>query len=164
MKENSIKEDIKTMENIIKSYIEADKCGLSNNDFKCEIQALSNILSDYKRVLKENEELKNNTRKNEQNSLEFDVDGDWAELKKILNKSRKTNEYIMYKGEKWIKEKYCIPIQKVKYIIKELNIDIERNKRRKIQNNEDGSLQMEMIAYDPAIIKMRLLKLLESEK
>lgn len=63
MKENSIKEDIKTMENIIKSYIEADQCGLSNNDFKCEIQALSNILSDYKRVLKENEELKNKKEK-----------------------------------------------------------------------------------------------------
>lgn len=99
-----------------------------------------------------------------QDFLEFDVDGDWAELKKILNKSRKTNEYIMYNGEKWIKEKYCIPIQKVKDIIKKLNIDIERNKRRKIQHNEDGSLQMEMIAYDPAIIKMRLLKLLESEE
>ena len=38
-----------------------------------------------------------------QDFLEFDVDGDWAELKKILNKSRKTNEYIMYKGEKLIK-------------------------------------------------------------
>ncbi|CDA30571.1 unknown [Clostridium sp. CAG:492] len=99
-----------------------------------------------------------------QDFLEFDLDGDWAELKKILNKSRKTNEYIMYKGEKWIKEKYCIPIQKLKDIIKKLNIDIERNKRRKIQHNEDGSLQMEMIAYDPAIIKMRLLKLLESEE
>lgn len=99
-----------------------------------------------------------------QDFLEFDLDGDWAELKKILNKSKKINEYIMYKGEKWIKEKYCIPIQKVKDIIKELNIDIERNKRRKIQHNEDGRLQMEMIAYDPAIIKMRLLKLLESEE
>lgn len=99
-----------------------------------------------------------------QDFLEFDVDGDWAELKKILNKSRKTNEYIMYKGEKWIKEKYCIPIQKVKDIIKELNIDIERNKRRKIQHNEDGSLQMEMIVYNPEMIKMRLLKLLESEE
>lgn len=54
----NIEEDIKTMENIIKSYIEADECGLSNNDFKCEIQALSNILSDYKRVLKENELLR----------------------------------------------------------------------------------------------------------
>lgn len=122
------------------------------------------VLSNHKRILKENEELKNNTRKNEQNSLEFDVDGDWAELKRILNESRKTNEYITYKGEKWIKEKYCIPIKKVKDIIKKLNIDIERNKRREIQHNEDESLQMEMIAYDPAIIKMRLLKLLESEE
>lgn len=59
-----------------------------------------------------------------QDFLEFDLDGDWAELKKILNKSRKTNEYIMYKGEKWIKEKYCIPIQKLKEIIEELDIEI----------------------------------------
>lgn len=80
------------------------------------------VLSNHKRILKENEELKNNTRKNEQNSLEFDLDGDWAELKKILNKSRKTNEYIMYKGEKWIKEKYCIPIQKLKDIIDKISV------------------------------------------
>lgn len=38
-------------------------------------------LSDYKRVLKENEELKNNTRKNE-NELEFDIDCDWIALQK----------------------------------------------------------------------------------
>lgn len=85
-------------------------------------------------------------------------------MKKILNESRKTNEYITYKGEKWINEKYCILTQKLKEIIKELNIDIERNKRRKIQHNEDGSLQTEMITYDPEIIKMRLLKLSESEE
>lgn len=133
-------------------------------DFENKMANQARLQEENERLQKENEELKNNTRKNEQNSLEFDVDGDWAELKKILNKSRKTNEYIMYNGEKWIKEKYCIPIQKVKDIIKKLNIDIERNKRRKIQHNEDGSLQMEMIAYDPAIIKMRLLKLLESEE
>ncbi len=170
MKENSIEEDIKIIEKYLSHFKKVCSPEMLKKDeiikviqYK-EIQALQHILTDYKKILKENEELKNNTRKNEQNSLEFDVDGDWAVLKKILNKSRKTNEYIMYKGEKWIKEKYCIPIQKVKYIIKELNIDIERNKRRKIQNNEDGSLQMEMIAYDPAIIKMRLLKLLESEE
>ena len=65
MKENSIRnerssmeETIKTIEKMIKSYKEADKCGLSNNDFKNEIKALEHILSDYKRVLKENEELK----------------------------------------------------------------------------------------------------------
>jgi hypothetical protein len=136
---------------------------VKENSIEEDIKIIEKYLSHFKKVLKENEELKNNTRKNEQNSLEFDVDGDWAELKRILNESKKTNEYITYKGEKWIKEKYCIPIQKVKDIIKELNIDIERNKRREIQHNEDESLQMEMIAYDPAIIKMRLLKLLESE-
>ena len=151
MKENSIEEDIAITKKLITTKF--------NNDYSIDNKDKEAI----EQILKENEELKNNTRKNEQNSLEFDVDGDWAELKKILNKSRKTNEYIMYNGEKWIKEKYCIPIQKVKDIIKELNIDIERNKRREIQHNEDESLQMEMIEYDPAIIKMRLLKLLESE-
>lgn len=170
MEKNSIEEDIKIIEKYLSHFkkVCSPEMLKKNEIIKViqykEIQALQHILSNYKKVLKENEELKNNTRKNEQNSLEFDVDGDWAELKRILNESKKTNEYITYKGEKWIKEKYCIPIQKVKDIIKELNIDIERNKRREIQHNEDESLQMEMIAYDPAIIKMRLLKLLESEE
>ena len=160
MKENSIEEDIAIAKKMITTKF--------NNDYSIDNkdkEAIEHILTDYKRVLKENEELKNNTRKNkkELSSLEFDVDGDWAELKKILNKSRKTNEYIMYKGEKWIKGKYCIPIQKVKDIIKELNIDIERNKRREINNTKEGYLQMIMIAYDPEIIKMRLLKLLQEE-
>ena len=53
-----MEETIKTIEKMIKSYKEADKCGLSNNDFKNEIKALEHILQDYKRVLKENEELK----------------------------------------------------------------------------------------------------------
>lgn len=50
MKENSIEETIKTIEKMIKSYKEADKCGLSNNDFKNEINALEHILSEYKRL------------------------------------------------------------------------------------------------------------------
>ena len=58
MKENSIEETIKNIEKMIKGYKEADKCGLSNNDFKNEIKALEHILSDYKRVLKENELLR----------------------------------------------------------------------------------------------------------
>lgn len=119
MKENSIEEDIAITKKLITTKF--------NNDYSIDNkdkEAIEHILTDYKKILKENEELKNNTRKNEQNSLEFDVDGDWAELKKILNKSRKTNEYIMYNGEKWIKEKYCIPIQKLKEIIEELDIEI----------------------------------------
>lgn len=125
MKENSIKiieEKIKALDLHIQNYESAD-CKTSVYDvLQEERNALVDILQDYKRVLKENEELKNNTRKNEQNSLEFDVDGDWAELKRILNESRKTNEYITYKGEKWIKEKYCIPIQKLKDIIEKISL------------------------------------------
>ena len=76
------------------------------------------------KLQKENEELKNNTRKNE-NELGFDVDCDWIALQKILDESEKSNEYILYKNEKWIKEKYCIPVQKVKDKIEGLNSRIE---------------------------------------
>ena len=57
--ENSIEETIKIIEKMIKSYKEADECGLSNNDFKNEIKALEHILSEYKKVLKENEYMHN---------------------------------------------------------------------------------------------------------
>lgn len=74
----------------------------------------------YFKLQKENEELKNNIRKNE-NELEFDVNCDWIALQKMLDESEKSNEYISYKNEKWIKEKYCILIQKIKAKIEELN-------------------------------------------
>ena len=73
----------------------------------------------YFKLQKENEELKNNTRKNE-NELEFDIDCDWIALQKILDESERSNEYISYKNEKWIKEKYCVPIQKIKDKIEEI--------------------------------------------
>lgn len=76
-----------------------------------------------KQLQEENEELKNNIRKNE-NELEFDVNCDWIALQKMLDESEKSNEYISYKNEKWIKEKYCIPIQKIKAKIEELDIAI----------------------------------------
>ena len=48
------------------------------------------------KLQKENEELKNNTRKNE-NELEFDVDCDWIALQKILDKSDEQvlKKYVM---------------------------------------------------------------------
>ena len=87
--------------------------------------AIDTVLKLIKKLQKENEELKNNTRKNK-NELEFDVDADWTTLQKILDESEKSNEYISYKNEKWIKEKYCIPIQKVKDIQKEKEWALER--------------------------------------
>ena len=56
MKENSIEEDMK----ILKESIIEEKYHIYNKDLKIIIEhILSDYISDYKRVLKENEELKN---------------------------------------------------------------------------------------------------------
>ena len=57
MKENSIEEDVKILESIIKINNDYLK-GVENQTInQKEIKALEHILSDYKRVLKENEQL-----------------------------------------------------------------------------------------------------------
>lgn len=84
---NSIEETIKTIEKMIKSYKEADKCGLSNNDFKNETKALELILSNYKRVLKENEEY------SKQLDLDY-VDKNYIPIQKVKDKIRKNEEII----------------------------------------------------------------------
>lgn len=62
MKENSIEEDIEVIESIIEEY---ENCCVPEIDMQVNVtfrekqnNALNNILSDYRRVLKENEELK----------------------------------------------------------------------------------------------------------
>ena len=65
--ENNIEEDIKILENMNDGYTfkDCDICNNYNEKTKCcdkhkcmELQAIEHILRDYKRVLKENEELK----------------------------------------------------------------------------------------------------------
>lgn len=68
---------------------------------------------DLKQVYQENIELKNNGPIDE-NEFEFAVDCDWDRLKRLIDTADKSEEYILYKNEKWIKEKYCVPVQKVK--------------------------------------------------
>lgn len=64
--ENSIEEDIKILESIIKINNDYLK-GIENQTInQKEIKALEHILSDYKRVLKENEELKQDRNNNYQ--------------------------------------------------------------------------------------------------
>ena len=46
-------EAIEILEGMVKSYIEADKCGLSNNDFKHEIRAMQTVLNMIKEKDKE---------------------------------------------------------------------------------------------------------------
>jgi len=62
VKENSIEEDIEIVESIIEEY---ENCSVPEIDMQVNVtfrekqnNALNHILSDYKRVLKENEELK----------------------------------------------------------------------------------------------------------
>ena len=113
MKENST---IKTIEKMIKSYKEADECGLSNNDFKNEIKALSNILSDYKRVLKINEVLlKENERLKEYIMLAPNLD----EMTATKYSNIQQDAYIQGRAEEQQKAeqiiyKNYIPIQKIK--------------------------------------------------
>ena len=121
------------------------------------------------KTMKENIELKNNIRKNE-NELEFDVNCDWIALQKILDESEKNNEYILYKNEKWIKEKYCIPVQKVKDKIEkkikyhEKNIlDIENITMLKGKTAKEEA-EIEFNKYTIVVLKKTLQELLEGRK
>ena len=162
--ENSIEEDIKIVENYLANSAINE---IESNFFKnggwetvdLEIpKSMQHILSDYRRVLKENEilkkekeqaweewnnleqgsyeteqklkqQIKESQRENEElknngvideNGFEFAVDCDWDRLKRLIDTADKSEEFILYNNEKWIKEKYCIPIQKVKNKIEEL--------------------------------------------
>ena len=53
------REAIEIIDKMIKSYIEADECGLSNNDFKDDIELLKSALSLIKKQEKEIDILKN---------------------------------------------------------------------------------------------------------
>lgn len=72
MKENSAEETIKTIEKMIKSYKQADECGLSTNDFKNEIKALEDILSDYKKIKEEFKAVDNECSRLEQKEVELE--------------------------------------------------------------------------------------------
>ena len=68
MKENSIEEDIKMLEKLDYLLDDVYSTGLVNDEERNEYQyAIEHILSDYKRVLKENEQLRT-----EVNSLKED--------------------------------------------------------------------------------------------
>ena len=49
-------ESIEILEGMVKSYIEADECGLSNNDFKEEIKVYDTVLNLITKLQKENKE------------------------------------------------------------------------------------------------------------
>lgn len=180
MKENNIEKDIKVLKDL-KNKWELNAFGDMVNVLSLnEIKALEHILSDYKKLQedfeqidnecnrlekidfekdmkikelqKENEKLKNNTRKNE-NELEVGIDCNWDALQKVLDEAEKTNEYIIYDNEKWIKEKYCIPVQKIKDRIEKL----QKTNFNDYTKEQDGNEVKTKILYE-------FKKLLEGEE
>lgn len=116
MKENSIEEDIKIVDNFV-TYFN----GNIQNGYKAdltvlgeEIEAIEHILSDYKRVLKENEELKadNYELNNRINDLldNIPVQKVKDKIEEILN----NGEYrIIFEGDaEFPDEATCIDAQK----------------------------------------------------
>lgn len=78
------KEAIEIINKMIKSYIEADECGLSNNDFKHEIKAMQTLVNLVQDLQRKNFEL---NQKNEYFSwLNKDLKDEIKKLKKEMKK------------------------------------------------------------------------------
>lgn len=109
-------------------------------------QALEHIVSDYKKVLKENEILKEEKEQawEEWNNLEQGSYGTEQKLKQQIKELKKENEELKFEERRRIIGKYgdaeihdvinkilsndYIPVQKIKNIIDRINYDIEKTK------------------------------------
>lgn len=141
--ENSIEEDIKILENFI-NWLKNDFEYDSGN----EIKAIEHILSDYKRILEENEKLK-------KSKITYEKVRDIQEK----NKNIVDNKYI--------------PKQKIKDIIDRIDYDIEKTKEIISKNtsvyatyrkNDYQIVRLRAMNTKSLDIKRRLQKLLESEE
>lgn len=132
----------------------AQNCEALNTAIKGELE--------NQKLRQENEELKNNGVIDE-NGFEFAVDCDWDRLKKLIDTADKSEEFILYENEKWIKEKYCIPIQKVKAKIEELDIEISTCE---YADDDSGEYKQEVEKNKAELLmaKKVLQQLLESEE
>lgn len=166
MKENSIEEDIEILERFKNNEMQRDKLerdgrcgGWKIGDVYKQLElnnAIEHILSDYKRVLKENEELKikNNAIKRESEAYAENM----IRLDNELNLEKEKSKY------EWIRQnclpqelvnKLYIPIQKVKDKIEELKQEKKKYGNCLIEMYED-----ELVNRDIKILQ----ELLESEK
>ncbi len=175
MKENSIEEDIKIINNFI-TYFNKNIQNGNKADLTVlgeEINAIQYILSDYKRVLKENEELK------EKCNIDYKRECEILALQlHLLREEAKTTEkdYNMlkeyYKEQNEVNARF-IPVQKIKYIIDRIDYDIKKTKEIISNNsniytsnrkNDYQIVRLKAMNTKSLDIKKRLQELLESEK
>lgn len=150
MKENSIEEDKKNAEHFIKSiktdkeYKEDGWHGYYNKEIVELARILQHILSDYKRALKENKELKNQEAT-----------------------ARKINKLLVQRYSN------SISVQKIKEIIDRIDYDIKKTKELISNNsniytsdrkNDYQIVRLRAMNTKSLDIKNRLQKLLESEE
>ena len=97
MKENSIEEDITRIKQRIEDVKEYIEYGLPYSEYLDLENSFDNILSDYKRVLKENEELKEKIREQTLLISPYYVKENYIPVQKIKDKIEELNQY--YKKE-----------------------------------------------------------------
>ena len=172
MKENSI-EEITFVENEIKNtrrLFEEVGCYVFFDEDLCK--SIEHILSDYKRVLNENEELKikNNAIKRESEAYAEDMIRLDIKKQDYFEKYR----YHLQQNESLTKEfSNVIPIQKVKDIIDRIDYDIKKTKEiiskntniyASYQKNDYQIVRLRAMNTKSLDIKKRLQELLESEE
>lgn len=162
---NSIEEDIKIIEDFI-NWLTID----FEYDSRNEIKTIEHILSDYKRVLKENEILKKEKEQawEEWNNLEQGSYETEQKLKQQIKESQRENEELKERIREhtllispyYVKENY-IPIQKIKDKIEELNREIGKS-----IDNSKGGLDEEFIEKAGKLLSQKriLQELLERRK
>ena len=179
---NSLEEDIKIVEKLIntmKSDRELFNEKTDKEIYTFFINALEHILSDYKRVLKENEILKEEKEQawEEWNNLEQGSYETEQKLKQQIKESQKENEELNYKlhSKKIALEIYnrYIPKSKLKDIIDRIDYDIKKTKEIISKNtnihasyrkNDYQIVRLRAMNTKSLDIKNRLQKLLESEE
>ena len=124
MKEN-IEEDIKRISNLIDYVENADYVDVSQCFDSEDIQAIDHVISDYKRVLKENEKLKSDNLEYQRTQDIFD---ERKYRKKYLEERRKEQPNLLYPDADEIYERYYElkeenekKKQKIKDILNEIN-------------------------------------------
>ena len=135
MKEN-IEEDIKNIEEIIELSKEEIDAKDENITAILDIEdliSLEHILSDYKRVLKENEELK---EYNMEYKRILDLADDRIYRKKYLEERRKEQPNLLYPDSDEIYQRYCELKQEneeLKISNKEIDKECSRLKKKEVE-------------------------------
>lgn len=189
MKENSIEEDMKILEGIIKgdedciNAIYSQMKVKNDNDediqyYKKEIQSIKNIVDNYLK-----EKARADKLEKEYSAMLTESDENECDYKRVLKENEELKE--TYKSEKKMKNEYVklyqdlllkenvIPVQKVKAIIDRIDYDIKKTKEIISKNtniyasyrkNDYQIVRLRAMNTKSLDIKKRLQKLLESEE